>query len=82
MVWPFICAPGAVFDVYRCPSHTGNMYKAWGPVEKRYLGNCNGFRYKKSHRDSDPQRGSNDRIHDATPVVRPTDELQTITHIA
>ena len=45
-------------------------------------GNCNGFRYKKSHRDSDPQRGSNDRIHDATPVVRPTDELQTITHIA
>ena len=39
MVWPFICAPGAVFDVYRCPSHTGNMYKAWEPVENRYLGN-------------------------------------------
>jgi hypothetical protein len=51
-------ALGAVFDVHRRPSHAGNKYKAWGPVEKRYLGNCNGFRYsvQKVHRDSDPQK--------------------------
>ena len=36
-MWPFVCAPGAVFDVHRRPSHAGNKHKAWGPVEKRYL---------------------------------------------
>ena len=40
--------PGAGFDVYCHPSCTGKDYKAWGPVEKRNLGSCNGFRYKKS----------------------------------
>ena len=29
-----------------------------------------------------PKRRSNGRIHDAAPDLRPTDELQTITHIA
>ena len=57
MVWPFICAPGAVFDVCRCPSHTGNVCKAWGLVEKRYLGNCIRLPLQKVHRDSDPEKG-------------------------
>jgi hypothetical protein len=41
-----------------------------------------GFRYKMSTGTATPKRGSNGRIHDDTPVVRPTNELQTISHIA
>jgi hypothetical protein len=81
MVRPFICAPDAVFDVYRHPSYAGKKYKACKPVEKRYLGNCNVFRYKKSSGPARAYRGSNGRFHDATPVVRPADELQTTSHI-
>ena len=63
MVRPFICAPDAVFDVYRHPSYAGKKYKACKPVEKRYLGNCNVFRYKKSSGPARAYRGSNGRFH-------------------
>ena len=35
-----------------------------------------------SHRRATRPRGLKERFHDSTPVVRPTDELQTSTHIA
>ena len=54
--------PGAGFDVYCHPSCTGKDYKAWGPVEKRNLGSCNGVRYKKSIGTARPEKGSNGRI--------------------
>ena len=31
--------------VYCHPCYACKKHKAWRPVEKRYMGNCNGFRY-------------------------------------